>query len=145
MKFNREALIKSLEDQIARVEAVVATHNEGIREREIQQREEYITETEAAWGVFCNRVLKAVGEGEPVTRDLAPKAICDRYGSLKFYVYVPPSGNSYGSPQTRNADAETRLWRNAVAVLKASTDEFVTSASLKDSGIRNFGALIGGN
>ena len=136
MKFNRLELIARIEGIIDNETARVARHNEEERHRLERQKRAYMAETESAWANFADNIHLALSESRPVTKDDVPREI---RSYREVNLFTPHA------PDIWDVDARTRLWRNAKNVLEASTDEYVTSASLKDSGIRNFGALIGGN
>lgn len=123
MRINRLELLDILSKRIADADVDYVARLRAADNKAAEQRDEYITNTRAAWVEMGEVIARAVATGQAITRDDIPNALMDG-GYLK--VYRPK--------EQRVERPDTAQMRRLVTLLNASPDETVSLASLERAG-----------
>lgn len=129
MKFGRQKLIDLLKIEVDRVQR---DHQFALREAENKAetaRNDYVIKTTDAWFTLADNICATVKRGEPVTADVIPRELRDRFTkSIKFYE------ERYSVPSERAYLERMRDLRALIDVLEVSDDDTVSLYSLQKSG-----------
>lgn len=128
MKISRQKLITLIDKEITRLQQIVTdNHNQKVRDA-TRQATEYTERTSAAWELFAQRIGVALVSGNPVTSDLVPPELRDRYDKSHVRVFETRV-ISQAAQHPRVVELNTL--KN---VLEASTDEEISTYALEKQG-----------
>lgn len=127
MKFNRRDLITRIEREIDRRKVAGDQKILEARNRFETDRDKFTAQYRDGWADFIGRVAECRANGEPVTADVVPDALKDRYGNIVFWKVSPPSDESH--PDLGDLPELLEL-------LKAVSDVDVTTAELSRLGFK---------
>lgn len=131
MKFERVDLIKRLRAEIERRDQLAAER----RAEQLVSRDQELTRHVEGyaehWNAFANTIKRRIRRGEPITREDVPENLVARSG-YRSRGELPYWERGKLSADLPNHDQFSAL----IAVLEASTDEYVTSSAIEAMGIK---------
>jgi hypothetical protein len=132
MKFSRIDLITRANAEIQRRKDDAERTTESEDRKYRLQRDNYVSRTGVDWLNFADAIRDKVHHKLPITLDDVPAGIKDSYHKVRLW----------NTDEPRPTTAHTADLEQLVRVLETITDEFVTTASLKDAGLPNVARLF---
>lgn len=130
MKFQRTDLIKRVEAEIGRRILAAQEANTKAQAKAEKDRREYLDRTTTAWTAFAENITAAVKAGRPVTTDDCPTGLKDGWMDR-----VPLRRPDSFTPAP-DREPDTAALDTLLDLLKAATDDEVTTSSLERMGFR---------
>jgi hypothetical protein len=128
VKFTRTDLISRLEAEIQRRQNDAADRNAKNTATFEERRAAYLERTTEPWREFMNTIRRRLNKGEPITSDDIPNALKGSYtgGHVAVFSNTPPD----------QYEPHVVHLHTLMELLRATTDEEISTASLERMGLR---------
>lgn len=135
MKFETTALIKAIDQRIKDIDRANAAARAEAEKKTTAAATAWVEKHGQDWRTLATTAQRRIKAGKPITKDDVPVALRGRYDSYPCI---------YADPRPSVRQINTDALRKVRAILVATTDETVTTTSLREIGFKDIAGVLAG-